>query len=264
MKNVKKSMPIAIIVSIIAIAIYYILFTVFVTNAFGQPFLDNWSSLASSGSAPIAGVGGFVPFFALLVYKNVPLYVVMFLALWLPIFFEFPPLIISQTRYLFAWAFDRILPDKIASVSENYHTPVIATILVTIGGIIGAALVTFLPNSGEFATLSFTIFSFGFIIPAIAAFIFPFRRHQVYETAFIAKKKFLLPLLSWLGLGAAIYLIYSTYLASQSGTLPIDSFSMTLYGTIYALGAIIFLVAYLRNRSKGVSLNLVFKEIPPE
>ena len=68
MKNVKKSMPIAIIVAIAAIAVYYILFSVIVTNAFGQPFLDNWSSLAASGTAPIAGVGAFAPFFALLVF----------------------------------------------------------------------------------------------------------------------------------------------------------------------------------------------------
>jgi amino acid transporter len=264
MKNVKKSMPIAIIVAIAAIAVYYILFAVIVTNAFGQAFLDNWSSLAASDAAPISGVGGFIPFFALLVYNNPALYAVMFLALWLPIFFEFPPLIIAQTRYLFAWSFDRILPENVSSVSERFHTPVIATVLVTIGGIIAAGIIAFLPNSGEFATLSFTMFTFGFIIPAIAAIVFPFRKKQIYENSFVAKKKFGLPLLSWLGLGAAIYLIYSTYLAYQSGTLPIDSFSITMYGTIYILGALVLVVGYLRTRSKGLPLDLVFKEIPPE
>jgi amino acid transporter len=262
MKNAKKSMPIAILVSIAAIAVYYIVFSILVTNAFGQPFLDNWSSLAASGAAPVSGVGGFVPFFALLVYGNTPLYMIMFLALWLPIFFEFPPLIISQTRYLFAWAFDRILPDRIASVNERFHTPVIATILVTIGGVIAAGLTAFLP--GEFPTLAFTMFSFGFIIPAIAAVIFPFTRRELYELAFVARKKFLLPLISWLALGSAVYLIYSTYLAHQSGTLPIDSFSITMYGTIYILGAIVLLVGYLRNRGKGMALRMAFKEIPPE
>ncbi len=264
MKNVKKSMPIAIIVSIAAIAVYYIVFSIVVTNAFGQPFLDNWSSLASNDAAPISGIGGFVPFFALLVYKSVPLYVIMFLALWLPIFFEFPPLIISQTRYLFAWAFDRILPDRIASVNERFHTPVIATIIVMVGGIIAAALTAFLPNSGEFVTLSFTMFSFAFIIPAIGAIIFPFRRRDLYEMAFVARKKFLLPLISWLGLGSVVYLIYSTYLAYQSGTFPIDSFSITMYGTIYVVGGIVIALAYLRNRGKGLRFSMAFKEIPPE
>jgi amino acid transporter len=264
MKNVKKSMPIAILVAIAAIAAYYIVFTILVTNAFGQPFLDNWSSLAASGTAPVSGIGGFVPFFALLVYKSMPLYLVMFIALWLPIFFEFPPLIISQTRYLFAWSFDRILPEKIASVSERFHTPVIATVLVTIGGIIAAALASFLPNSGEFITLSFTMFSFGFIIPAIAAIIFPFRRKQLFQQNFITKKLAGLPLLSWLGIGSAVYLIYSTYLAHQSGTLPIDSFSITMYGTIYLLGGLVLVVGYVVARRRELPLKLVFAEIPPE
>jgi amino acid transporter len=263
-KNAKKSMPIAILVALTAIAVYYILLVLIVTHAFGQSFLENWGSLAASGTAPVSGIGGFIPFFALLVYKSPALFIVMFLALWLPIFAEFPPLLISQTRYLFAWAFDRILPDRIASVNERFHTPLVATALVTIGAIIAAGIMAFAPNSAEFATLSFTMFSFGFIIPAIAAIIFPYRKKQLYETAFVAKKKFLLPLISWLGLGSAIYLVYSTYLAYVSGSLPIDSFSITMYGTIYVLGAIVLVVGYLRNRSRGLPLDLVFKEIPPE
>jgi cytochrome b561 len=121
-----------------------------------------------------------------------------------------------------------------------------------------------LPNSGEFAAFSFTIFSFGLIIPAIAAVVFPFRKKEIYQNSFVVKKKIGLPLLSWLGLGAAVYLIYSTYLANQSGTLPIDNFSITMYGTIYILGAIVLVIGYLRARSKGLPLDLVFKEIPPE
>lgn len=264
MKNVKKSMPIAIMFAITVVAVYYIMLTVIVTRAFGQPFLDNWSSLASTGSAPISGIGGFVPFFALLFYKNVPLYVIMFVALWVPEIFSLPPLLISQTRYVFAWSFDRILPDKMASVSERTHTPIIASIAVCIGGLLGAAAMAFLPNSGEFATLSFAMFSFGFIIPAIAAIVFPFRKKQIYETAFIAKKKFILPLVSWLGLGSGAYLVYSTILSYQSGSLPIDEFSMSMFGIIYGLGVLVYVVAYLRNRSRGLPLGLVFKEIPPE
>jgi amino acid transporter len=264
MKNVRRSMPIAILVSLTAIAIFYILLVVLVTHAFGQPFLENWGSLAANGSEPIPGVGGFIPFFALLVYKSPALFAVMFVALWFPIFFEFPPLLISQTRYLFAWAFDRILPDTVASVSERFHTPVVATVLVSIGAVIAAGIMAFASDSGEFATLSFTMFSFGFIIPAVAAILFPFRKKQLYETAFVAKKKFLLPLLSWLGIGSTIYLAYSTYLSYESGGLPIDSFSIAMYGTIYGLGVLVLIVGYLRNRSRGLPLGLVFAEIPPE
>jgi len=263
-KHVKRSMPIAILLAIVVTAIFYIALAWVIVNSFGESFLENWSSLAASGTAPVPGIGGFVPFFALLVYKNVPLYIIMFIALWLPTFFAGVPLFISQTRYMFAMSFDRILPEKVASVSERFHTPVVATVLVLIGAMTGLALMAILPNSGEFATATFAVFTFGFIIPAIAGIVFPFRKKQMYEDTFVAQRKFLLPLLSWLGLGSAIYLIYSTWLSNQSGTLPLDSFSLTLYCTIYGAGIVVLVIGYLRTRAKGLPLDLVFKEIPPE
>lgn len=263
-KRVSKSMPIAILGGLIVVLVYYEIFTYFTLHAFGRAFLENWSSLAASGNPPIAGIGGFIPFFALLVYRNIPLFYAMFIALWLANTYSFPPLIISQTRYIFAWAFDRVLPDKFATVNERLHTPLYATLAVAVGGVIGASLMALLPNSGEFATLAFTIFTFGFIIPAIVAIVYPYRRKDLYETAFIAKKKFGIPLLSWLGLGSALYLIYSTYLAYQSGSLPVDPFMMTLYGCIYGLGIVIYLAAYWTNTRRGLPFSMVFKEIPPE
>lgn len=263
-KHVKRSMPIAILLAMAVIAVFYMALSWLVTSAFGQPFLENWSSLAAAGTAPVPGIGGFIPFFALLVYKSTPLYIVMFIALWLPTFFSLLPLVISQTRYIFAMSFDRILPEKVATVSDRFHTPLVATILVTVGGMVGLSLMAILPNSGEFATATFAVFTFGFIIPAITGVIFPFRKKQIYEDTFVAKKKFILPLISWLGLGSALYLIYSTWLAHQSGSLPTDSFSLTLYGVIYGAGLLVLVVGYLRTRAKGLPLDLVFKEIPPE
>ena len=264
LKNVKRSLPITIIVALVAIAAYYIIFSALVVRAFGQPFLNNWSSLAFSGSTPIPGIGNFVPFFILLAYKAPWLYVAAFLALWLPTVFEFPAVIISQTRYLFAWAFDRILPDRFASVSDRFHTPIFATVLVLIGGIIGSAFMASLgTNSAEFAYLTFDIFSFGFIIPAIAAIVFPYVRRDMFEANF-STKRFGLPLLSWLGLGTAMYLIYSTYLAHTSGTLPFDNYTLWIFGTIYGLGVATYVVSYFWNKRRGLPLSLVFKEIPPE
>jgi amino acid transporter len=265
LKNVKRSLPITIIVALIAIAVYYIIFSVLVIRAFGQPFLNNWSFLATSSTGtPVAGVGNFVPFFILIADKAPWLYVAAFLALWIPTVFEFPAVIISQTRYLFAWAFDRILPDRFASVSERFHTPIFATVLVLIGGIIGAALMAGLgASNAEFAYLTFDIFSFGFIIPAIAAVVFPYVRRDMFEANF-STKKFVLPLLSWLGLGTGIYLIYSTYLAHTSGTLPFDNYALGLFGAIYSLGIVVYVVSYFWNKRRGLPLSLVFKEIPPE
>src|SRR5579875_3078017 len=138
-KNVKRSMPISILVAIVVSAAYYILYSVLTYHAFGGDFLQNWAAIVSSGNnSTISAIGGFIPYFALVYTKNVFLYYIMFIALWLPTFLFFSPLIISQTRYVFAWAFDRILPEKMAYVSERTNTPVFATIAVVFGGLLGA------------------------------------------------------------------------------------------------------------------------------
>jgi amino acid transporter len=264
LKNVKRSLPITIIVALIAIAIYYVVFSALMVRAFGQSFLNNWSFLAASGTSPIPGVGNFIPFFIFVADKAPWIYVAAFLALWIPTVFEFPAVIISQTRYLFAWSFDRILPDRFASVSDRFHTPMFATVLVLVGGITGSGLMASLgASSASFAYLTFDIFSFGFIIPAIAAMVFPYVRRDMFESNF-STKKFGLPLLSWLGLGTAVYLIYSTYLAYTSGDFAPYNYAAVLFGTIYFLGIAAYVVSYFWNKRRGIPLSLVFKEIPPE
>jgi hypothetical protein len=39
---------------------------------------------------------------------------------------------------------------------------------------------------------------------------------------------------------------------------------MSMFGIIYGLGVLVYVVAYLRNSRRGLPLGLVFKEIPPE
>jgi amino acid transporter len=262
-KNVKRSMPISILVAIVVSAAYYILYSVLTYHAFGGDFLQNWAAIVSSGNnSTISAIGGFIPYFALVYAKNVFLYYIMFIALWLPTFLFFSPLIISQTRYVFAWAFDRILPEKMAYVSERTNTPVFATIAVVFGGLLGAAL-TDLYGSTSYPKDAFAIFTFGFIGAALAAIVFPFRRKELYKN-FVLRKKFGLPLISWLGLGSLVYLIYSTYLSYEGGGIPLDKVALTLYGGILGLGIIIYLTSYIINKRRGIPLDLVFKEIPPE
>ena len=39
---------------------------------------------------------------------------------------------IAATRCLFAWSFDRLLPERVATVSERTHSPVNATLITAI------------------------------------------------------------------------------------------------------------------------------------
>ncbi len=264
LKNVKRSIPISILGALVLIAAYYVLYAVLVFNAFGGSFLENWSSIAVSGSDPtVSSIGGFVPYFALIYTHNPWIFFIMFVALWLPNFLTFGPIVISQTRYVFAWAFDRILPERVASVSERLHTPVVAMVIVVLISLLGATLTDTLSGTG-YTALAFAIFTFGFIGAAVAAILFPFRRKELYKN-FALRKKFILPVISWLGIAALVYLVYSTILSLQTGSLPYDDpVMLPLYGGILAVGVAIYAVSYVINKRRGIPIGLVFKEIPPE
>ncbi|MGA8905279.1 MAG: APC family permease [Candidatus Bathyarchaeia archaeon] len=264
MKHVKKSMFIAIIAALVWIAIYFILFEILSFNAFGQGFLEAWSNLNTGGGPPVAGIGNFTPFFVFLVYKSAPLLFVMFIALFLPNFLSLPAILISQTRYLFSWAWDRILPERIAAVNERTHTPLIAGMIILAGAYLGAALVAFAPDVG-IVTTTFPIFTFGFIIPAFGAAAFPYLKRDLYESSVIVKRKVAgVPVITWLGGLAGIYLIFSTYLAISVGNLPLNLQSGLTYLVIFGLGIVIYAVGYFNAKRKGIPIELVFKQIPPE
>ena len=50
---------------------------------------------------------------------------------------DIPPFILTASRVLFAMAFDRVLPASMASVNERFHSPVNATIMTGIFGLLG-------------------------------------------------------------------------------------------------------------------------------
>ncbi|MEM3794912.1 MAG: hypothetical protein QW429_03470 [Thermoprotei archaeon] len=41
---------------------------------------------------------------------------------------------INDSRIIFAWSFDRLLPERFARVSERFHTLVLATFTVSLVG----------------------------------------------------------------------------------------------------------------------------------
>src|SRR5438094_8993471 len=90
-------------------------------------------------------------------------------------------LFLSSTRVIFAAAFDRILPEWAASVSEKRHVPFGALALMLVPSIVVSSLYAY--NSTFLkATLDATlVIAVTFLGSAIAAIIIPWRRKTLYE-----------------------------------------------------------------------------------
>ena len=81
---------------------------------------------------------------------------------------------------MFAWSFDRLAPEKLTTVSDRFHTPVIATI--TVGVIV--ELLNYLniyQGLGSFLLNIIAVMGVAFIISSVAAGVTPVaRRPQLH------------------------------------------------------------------------------------
>jgi amino acid transporter len=263
-KQAKKSIPIAILGATLWIGAYYLLFLFLVNHAFGQPFLTSWSELSTNSSYGLPyTVSTYIPFFIQIVYKAAPLSIIAFLALFLPNLMSGPPLTIAATRYIFAWSFDRVLPERISSVSERLHTPIIATLIAFVVATLGAVLIIFFPQATPGVIVP--IFTFGYILPALSGLLFPYLRKDLYEAVFVVKRKILgIPVVTWLGGISLVSLIIGTYSLRIGGFMNFTLPDYIFYALAYGVGIVIFVASYYYRRRQGVDITLAFKEIPPE
>jgi amino acid transporter len=263
-KQARKNMPIILLGGMIGLLVTFVLLVQLSMNAFGQPFLTSWSVLSTNPSYPLmTTLSDYIPFFSYLVYPNDALMWIMFLALFIPVIFEMPPLMIASVRYLFAWSFDRVLPAKLASVNERTHTPVVATIVAFIVTMFGAVIQSFYPASSPSVLVPVVIFAYLF--PALAAIVLPYSRKQLYETSFVVKKRIAsIPVITWLGIISFVGLAIGLYGTMASGLYPLLLPDYVFYAVIYSLPIIIFVTAYFVRKQSGLGLMLAFKEIPPE
>lgn len=269
MKQVKKNVLYSIIVAILIIFAYYSLITYLSLRAFGYDFMTAWSYIANYGINDtvynqLSSVGDFIPYFALIVNHNLLIYVIMFIALWLPNFYSNPPIVTALVRYLFAWAFDRIIPEKFADVNQTLKAPVFSTLIVGVLGIVGVLLYAF--NTPVALVDVTVIFEIGYAIFAISVALMPFVRRQVYEKAVLIKRELAgIPVISWIGFATFAFLAFLlAYTWGNPVLLPINVETLGSLAIIYALGGIIFLTSKIANERKGINISLLFQEIPPE
>jgi APA family basic amino acid/polyamine antiporter len=169
-------------------------------------------------------------------------------------------------RVVFATSFDRILPSALSKVDSRYNSPYAALIFTTVVAIFMQVLWSYTPllNYFVYLILGWMIFQ-G--LASIAGIVFPYTHKDVFETSpAIARIKVgSVPALSILGFGSlllSIWVGWASVAPAYVGTAnpAYVAFVFALFG----LGAIIYIASWAYHKSKGISLDLVFKQIPPE
>ncbi len=181
------------------------------------------------------------------------------------ILFIIPSGFFLVTRNIFAWSFDRVFPEPLATVSERFHSPVNATILAGILLVILAYLQAFTTFFGYLVNLMIVLY-LTFIIVSISAIIHPFKDKELYANSLLTGKKFLnLPVLSWSGIGGLLVSIYLEYTVLSSPALggPISWLSIISVISILFIGIVVYYLFKWYRRRQGFDISMVFGQIPP-
>jgi amino acid transporter len=177
-------------------------------------------------------------------------------------------LIGEETRALFAYSFDGVMPRKLATVNPRTHTPIYALAIFLAGAIGVTYWAAYRPNG--FFSLWAEVGLFAFVmmtVTAISAIVLPWRRKADYEAS-PAKFEILgIPAVSIAGAASLItcgvffYLVFKY--PSVLGTASLKSAWLAV-GITAAAGFLWFYAAKWLRRREGMRLEAAFAEIPPE
>ena len=173
---------------------------------------------------------------------------------------------LQATRYMLAWAVDRMVPAPIGDVSDRFHSPVKAIVFCTVTGTLALIALIAVPQASLLGALLAQIAAF--ILVSIAGIVFPFRLRHVWESA--GGHRILgIPTVTLAGIGGVIVLgalmlmfIFNSTINSTFGVTARLSLSFMI--GVIVVGIIWYVVAYFLNRSQGVDVSLAYREIPPE
>jgi APA family basic amino acid/polyamine antiporter len=175
---------------------------------------------------------------------------------------------LSSTRMIFAAAFDRVLPEWAARVSDNHGVPWTALLLIMIPGVVVSYLYSYLTGFSKLTLDASLVIAVTFFGTGIAATILPWWKRDLYEKSPIARYKVAgLPLISIAGAITTIFLgwvVYEWLSNSLYGIGVGNTDSIKFLAALYAIAAVLYVVARFYRRSQGIDLDAIHAEIPAE
>ena len=179
--------------------------------------------------------------------SSTPLIVLISLSFIVAFLVALPATFLIATRNIFAWSFDRLVPQRLSDVNERTHSPVVANVVVLIVTLIYLALIVF--AGGDFLDLLFTAGLaelLTFMVVAIAGIAFPSMRRALYDASPIKRSIAGIPTLTIVGILALIVYAFFFYSLATTDALGANA-SVGIRATVIiaAISLLIYPIAVL-------------------
>ncbi len=189
---------------------------------------------------------------------------ILIMALW---FFGWVgTLFLSSTRVIFAAAFDRVLPDAAAQVSEKRRVPFASLVLMLLPAVGLSALFAYDTTFAQYTLDATLVIAVTYLFSAIAVVILPLRKPDLWYASPASKVKLLgVPVVPVAGVITIALLVYNLYEWLSNATYGVNHKGSLVYmGAMYVLAIVIYVGARIIRNRQGIDLGLINKEIPVE
>jgi basic amino acid/polyamine antiporter, APA family len=242
-----------------------VIFLLLAAHTFGWAFYQDSNAASYNLNSPLP-IWPYPVLFAGWLIHNTAIQVILILAMSLWFFGWVGTLFLSSTRVIFAAAFDRVLPDRAAEVSEKRKVPVYSLILMLLPAAGLSAVYAYSSTFRNYTLDATLVIAVTYFFSAIAVVILPFRKPDLWAASPASRIKVLgvqiVPLAGWvtiafLGFDLYEWLTNASYFVNNKA-------SLVYMGAMYLLGIVLYLTARIVRRRQGIDLGLINKEIPVE
>jgi len=248
-----------------------VIFLLVVTKTFGNDFYNNanavyWANVYGSKVTPALPIWPYPVMLAGWLVHNTVFQVALILLMSLWFFGWVGTLFLSSTRVIFAAAFDRVLPDRAAEVSEKRKVPFYSLVLMLLPAVGLSAVYAYNTKFVTYTLDATLVIAVTYLFSAIAVVVLPWRKPDLWRASPASRIKLLgVPVVPVSGLITIGLLGFNLYEWLHNSAYGVNNHSSLIFmAAMYVLAIVLFVVARLVRRRQGIDLGLINKEIPVE
>jgi basic amino acid/polyamine antiporter, APA family len=242
-----------------------VIFLLLVDKTFGWSFYNNANALYANAKGvlpiwpyPVMIVGWLV--------HNEAFQVALILVMSLWFFGWVGTLFLSSTRVIFAAAFDRVLPEAAASVSEKRKVPMASLVLMLLPALGLSALFSYWAKFSSYILDATLVIAVTYLISAFAVVILPWRKPELWKASPASRIKLagvpIVPVAGLATMGLIIYNLVEWMTNANYGVNAHDS--LYFMAILYALAIVVYVIARVVRKRQGIDLGMINREIPVE
>jgi amino acid transporter len=243
-----------------------VIFLMLFAKTFGWDFYMNVNAVWYGAGKTALPIFPYPVLLASWLIHNTAAQVILLLIMSLWFFGWVGTLFLSSTRVIFAAAFDRVLPDAAAQVSEKRRVPVASLVLMLLPAVGLAALFAYNTTFHNYTLDATLVIAVTYLGSAIAVVVLPLRKPDLWAASPASKFKLLgVPIVPVAGVVTIALLVYNLYEWLTNDAYFVNNKGSLIYmGAMYVLAIVIFVGARIVRNRQGIDLSLINKEIPVE